>query len=74
MKDPIVEEIRGYRMEHTQRFNGDLAAICADLRRVQASCGHAVVRLLPRLIPIRQPQDGRVADLAAPCGHRSVLS
>ena len=48
MRDPIVEEVRKYRMEHTKKFNGDLAAICADLRAIQSASGHEVVRLPPR--------------------------
>ena len=48
MNDPIVQEVRKHRMEHTRRFRGDLAAICADLRAIQAASGHAVVRLSPR--------------------------
>ena len=48
MKDLIVEEVRKHRMKHTQRFRGDLVAICADLRSVQVSSGHKVVRLAPR--------------------------
>ena len=48
MNDPIVEEVRKYRMEHTQKFNGDLVAICRDLRRIQRESGHEVVRLAPR--------------------------
>ena len=48
MKDPIVEEVRKYRMEHTRKFGGDLAAICADLRRIQNASGHKVVRLKSR--------------------------
>lgn len=48
MKDPIVEEVRKHRMEHTQKFGGDLAAICADLRATQLTSGHEVVRLPPR--------------------------
>jgi hypothetical protein len=48
MKDPIVEEVRKYRMQHTQKFRGDLAAICADLRSIQSESGHKVVRLQPR--------------------------
>ncbi len=48
MKDPIVEEVRKYRMEHTRKFQGNLPAICADLRAVQANSGHKVVRLAPR--------------------------
>jgi hypothetical protein len=54
MRDPIVEEVRKYRMEHTRRFKGDLAAICADLRAIQLASGHQVVRLRPkRLEPTR---------------------
>jgi hypothetical protein len=48
MNDPIVEEVRKYRMEHTQKFNGDLVAICRDLRRIQRESGLEVVRLAPR--------------------------
>ena len=48
MKDPIVEEVRKHRLEHTKKFRGDLAAICADLRSVQKASGHVVVRLEPK--------------------------
>ncbi len=48
MKDPIVEEVRKYRMEHTRKFRGDLSAICDDLRNVQIASGHKVVRLSPK--------------------------
>jgi hypothetical protein len=44
MKDPIVEEVRKYRMAQTRKFKGDLAAICADLRTVQETSGHEVIR------------------------------
>ncbi len=47
MKDPIVAEVRKHRMEHTRKFQGDLTAICADLRSIQISSGHKVVRLAP---------------------------
>ena len=47
MKDPIVEEVRKHRMEHTQRFAGDLDAICEDLRAVQDASGHEIVRSPP---------------------------
>jgi hypothetical protein len=50
MKDPIVEEVRKYRMEHTRKFHRDLSAICADLRNIQTVSGHKVVRLPPRKI------------------------
>lgn len=45
MNDPIVQEVRKYRMEHTRKFEGDLGAICADLRITQKNSGHTVVRL-----------------------------
>jgi hypothetical protein len=48
MKDPIVEEVRKHRMEHTQKFQADLGAICTDLRSIQTASGHKVVRLAPR--------------------------
>ena len=48
MKDPIVEEVRKYRTEHTNKFQGNLSTICADLRDVQIASGHKVVRLAPR--------------------------
>lgn len=47
MKDPIVEEVRKHRMEHTQKFRGDLSAICVDLRAIQIASGHKIVRLAP---------------------------
>ena len=45
MKDPIAEEVRRYRMEHTREFHGDLNAICEHLRSIQSASGHRVVRL-----------------------------
>lgn len=48
MRDLIVDEVRKYRMEHTQKFRGDLSAICADIRSIQCNSGHEVVRLAPR--------------------------
>ncbi|MBM4340360.1 MAG: hypothetical protein FJ110_12550 [Deltaproteobacteria bacterium] len=48
MKDPIIEEVRKYRRKHTRKFRGDLSAICAELRRIQDTSGHEVVRLSPR--------------------------
>jgi hypothetical protein len=51
MKDPIVEEVRRHRMEHTRKFKGDLAAICEDLRAVQIASGLKVVRLTAKKPP-----------------------
>ena len=48
--DPIVEEIRRIRQEHTDRFNGDLHAICEDLRRQQRESGRRYVSFPPRRV------------------------
>jgi hypothetical protein len=50
MKDPIVEEVRRHRLEHTQKFKGELSAIYKDLKSVQKASGHKVVRLAPKRI------------------------
>ena len=48
MSDPIVDEVRRHRMEHTREFGFDLDAICEDLRRKQALSNRKIVRLPPR--------------------------
>ena len=48
MKDPIVDEVRKQRLEHTRKFKGDLIAICDDLKAIQKASGHKVVRMAPR--------------------------
>jgi hypothetical protein len=45
MNNPIINEVRRVRDEHAQKFNYDLAAICADIREHQKTCGHPVVTL-----------------------------
>ena len=50
MKDPIVEEVRRYRMEHTRQFGGDLNRIYEDLRRIQQESGCKLVRRPPKLL------------------------
>jgi hypothetical protein len=54
MKDPIVEEVRKYRMEHTQRFGGDLHKICEDLRKKDQTMKNRLVRLSPRMLSDRK--------------------
>ena len=51
MNDPIVDEVRRHRMEHTRKFGGDLKRICEDLRRIQRESGCRVVRRPPKLLP-----------------------
>ena len=48
--DPIVDEIRRIRQEHTDKFNGDLHAICEDLRRQESESGREYVSYPPRRI------------------------
>ncbi len=64
MIDPIVDEVRKYRAEHARKFNFDAHAICADIQKMEATCGHTVVSLLPRMLntaidPL-QPSDQRL--------------
>lgn len=56
MKDPIVEEVRRWRMEHTRKFGGKLELICDELRRLQQATGCKVVRRPPK--PSTSPEDG----------------
>lgn len=51
MKDPIVEEVRKYRMEHTQRFGGDIHRICEDLRKTEEALKDRLVKRMPRKLP-----------------------
>jgi hypothetical protein len=44
-KDQIVEEIRNIREAHAAKFNYDLKAICADMKKKEQECGHPVVSL-----------------------------
>lgn len=39
MNDPIVEEVRRAREEHAEKFDYDLKAIFADLRKQQRESG-----------------------------------
>ena len=57
MRDPIVEEVRRHRLEHTLKFKGNLTEICADLRSIQKALGKKIVRLDPRR-PIRKQYEG----------------
>jgi hypothetical protein len=48
MKDPIVEEVRQIRDDHSKRFNYDLDAICEDYMSHQSFAGTRLVRLKPK--------------------------
>jgi len=51
MQDPIVEDVRKAREDHAAELGHDMAAICADLKKIERDCGHKVVSLPPRLLP-----------------------
>ena len=53
-KDPIVEEIRKVRDEHSARFNHDLRAIFQDLKEQEKTSGRRYVRLEPKRVPIKK--------------------
>ena len=53
--DPIVDEIRRIRQEHTDRFHGDLHAICEDLRRQERQSGREYVSYPPRPVRVVAP-------------------
>jgi hypothetical protein len=46
--DEIVEEVRRVRQEHAKKFDYDISAICADIRRKQDESGRKVVSLESR--------------------------
>jgi hypothetical protein len=53
-RDTIVDEVRKAREEYSRKFNFDLDAICADLRRQQKLAGGPVVSL-PKRSPVSTP-------------------
>ena len=46
--DPIVDELRKAREAHAQKFNYDLEAIVADLKKQQKASGRKFVTLPPK--------------------------
>lgn len=54
MKDPIVDEVREARRKHAQRFNFDLHAICADLKKkekeYEQKYGHPIKSSAPKKV------------------------
>lgn len=46
--DPIVDEVRKAREAHAAKFNYDLTAICADLKKKEKNAGHPIAALQPR--------------------------
>jgi len=56
MKDPYIDEVRRFRMEHTKQFHSDLHLIGEDLRRFESSLGDRMITPEPRRIqPTKKP-------------------
>ena len=51
MNDPLVDEVRKARAEHAERFDYDLKAIFADLRKQQEESGREFVTFPARRVP-----------------------
>ncbi|MBN1344925.1 MAG: hypothetical protein JXQ73_19690 [Phycisphaerae bacterium] len=55
-KDPIVDEVRGYREQRAARFAFDIRAIAQDARQREARGGHKVVSLPPKQATVPRAQ------------------
>lgn len=63
MEDPIIEELHQFREEWAARFNYDIHAIVADLRRSQQEANRQVVNLPPRLVADINEAQEQVSEL-----------
>ena len=48
MKDPIVDEVRKARKEHSELHHYDIHEICKDLKKQEKLSGHPLVSLKPK--------------------------
>lgn len=53
-KDPIVEEIRKIREEHSAKYNHDLRAIYKDLKEQEYTSGRRYVKFPAKRIAIKK--------------------
>ncbi|MBF0227967.1 MAG: hypothetical protein HQK76_21205 [Desulfobacterales bacterium] len=71
MKDPIIEEIRRIRDEHSKQFNYDLDAICEDFKQHQVKLKKSrLIRLKPKVIEANKRFNADVKSFA-PGGRKS---
>lgn len=68
MSDTIVEEVRKARDDYALRFNYDLHAMCADLRREQGLSGSPVVSFPKR--PVRISPPNKAMQPTGRCGGK----
>jgi len=59
VSDPIVEEVRRIRQEYAKRFNYDLHAIAADLRKGEQEHPERLVSFPPK--PTRKRRRSRIS-------------
>ena len=62
MRDTIVEEVRQAREAYARRFNFDLDAMCADLRRKQQLSGAQIVSFPKRAARVSTPKKAPQTD------------
>jgi hypothetical protein len=73
--DPIVAEIRKVRHEHAAKFNNDIAAIFADIRRQEKESGRQYVSFPPRRIETKAESATSIHDGdAAPSPTANTIS
>ncbi|MCY2962312.1 MAG: hypothetical protein NT069_01445 [Planctomycetota bacterium] len=65
LPDSIVDEIRKIRDEYARRFDYDLHAMCADLRREQSLSGAQIVSFAKR------PRSKWTAPTSAQCASEA---
>lgn len=56
-KDEIVEEVREIRDKYAAKFDYDISAICADIRRKQKESGRKVVSF------VKNKEESKDSDL-----------
>jgi hypothetical protein len=61
-EDPIVKETREVRAAHAARFNYDLRAIYADLKRQESASRRSFASYPPKRIEVAGAADTRPAD------------
>nr|VFJ69758.1 MAG: hypothetical protein BECKFW1821B_GA0114236_11716 [Candidatus Kentron sp. FW] len=74
MKDPIIEEVRRHRMEHTREFDFDLHRICEDLRRLEKDLGDRIVEPRPKRLEPKTDQDSLATREVRSPSPASVIS
>jgi hypothetical protein len=64
-EDPIVAEVHRIREQLAAKFNFDLAAMFADMRKRQAALGSRLVSPKPRAEPTADAEPGRDSNISA---------